>query len=317
MVYPRDVIRQKKDDLNGNNVISFPKNLGAHATLLVFKKYSYRSSGSFALNKVSSNTLSQEQLGSSALLLPLPREIKDSYSIEIEKYDQGVFGDAISQGGSYLLADGNIDTNAILENIGVPSTGTMVATATGALSGMATKFLASRTNWTGGAALGAMLSNSGNTAKSIEAGAGATVNPKQALYFQGISLKRHNFSWTMAATSPDESDKIRDITNVIRRNALPSYVNIGPLKRAFLSYPSTVDIYFFGIEQEYFMFYKTCMIDNFDFNYSPQGMAVLRGGKPAMVNMSISLKEMDIHTAEDYDGKGTSIDVFANAPGKQ
>jgi hypothetical protein len=56
------------------------------------------------------------------------------------------------------------------------------------------------------------------------------------------------------------------------------------------------------------------MIDNFDFNYSPQGMAVLRGGKPAIVTMGISLKEMDIHTAEDYtdggvEALGGTIDV--------
>jgi hypothetical protein len=308
-MFVRTDIAKKKAELNQMGVKSFPANLGAHATLLIFKKYKYRSPGTRELNRVSSRTLSQEELGGSALLLPLPREIKDSYSVKISEFDQGMFGDAISQGGNYLFADGTIDQNAILANLGVPSTQTMVATATGALGGLATKFLSSRTGGVGGAALGALLPGSSNIASSLEAGAGATVNPKQALSFQGIDLKRHNFSWTLAATSPEESDTIRDITNIIRRNALPSYTNIGPLQRAFLNYPSTVDVYFFGIEQEYFMFYKTCMIDNFDFNYSPQGMAVLRGGKPAMVNVSISLKEMDIHTAEDYGGESTNIAI--------
>lgn len=299
-MYVRNVIETKKSELNRMGVISFPNNLGAHATLMIFKKYKYRSPGTRDLNKVSSRTLSQEELGGSALLLPLPREIKDSYSVKISEFDQGMFGDAISQGGNYFLGDGTVDTNAILQNIGLPSTQSIVSTATGAVGALASRFLGSRTSSIGAGALGALLPGSGGIATSIEAGAGMTVNPKQALSFQGIDLKKHNFSWNMAATTPDESNKIRDITNVIRRNALPSYTNVGPLKRAFLNYPSTVDIYFFGIEQSYFMYYKTCMIDNFDFNYSPQGMAILRGGKPAMVSMSISLKEMDIHTAENY-----------------
>lgn len=303
----RSDIANKKAELNNMGVLSFPSNLGAHATLMIFKKYKYRSPGDRQLNKVSSSTLSQEELGSAALLLPLPREIKDSYSVKISEFEQGMFGDAISQGGNYIGGDGTLDTGAILQNIGLPSTQTLVSTATGAMGALATRFLSSRTGAVGGAALGAMLPGAGNIATSIEAGAGATVNPKQALSFQGIDLKRHNFSWTMAATTPSESDTIRDITNVVRRNALPSYTGIGQLKRAFLNYPSTVDIYFFGIDQQYFMYYKTCMIDNFDFNYSSQGMSILRGGKPAIVTMGISLKEMDIHTAEDYSEDGTGI----------
>ena len=311
---PRDVIRERKAELNNTGVLSFPSDLGPHATLMIFKKYNYRSPGDRRLNKVSSTTLSQEELGSSALLLPLPREIKDSYSIKISEFDQGMFGDSISQGGNYILGDGTIDKDAILQNIGLPSTKSLLASLGGAAG-----FLGSRS--IAGAVVGAAFGGGTDISQSIEAGAGYTVNPKQALSFQGIELKRHNFSWTMAATTPDESDTIRRITNVIRRNALPSYTNVGQLKRAFLNYPSTVDIYFFGIEQQYFMYYKTCMIDNFDFNYSSQGMAVLRGGKPAIVTVGISLKEMDIHTAEDYtDGNiealGGTVNIGGNKGGK-
>ena len=309
IVYPRTVIENEKSRLNGIGVLSFPKNLGAHATLLVFKKYSYQSPGTRNLNRIDSTTLTRTQLGESAILLPLPKEIKDSYSINISNFDQGIFGDAISQGGNYVANDGTINTSAILENIGLPSTQAMVSTATGAVGALASKFLSSRTSLPGAAAVGALLPGSGNIANSIEAGAGMVVNPKQALHFQGIDMKTHNFGWTMAPTSPAESDTILKITNTIKRNALPSYTNLGPLKRAFLNYPSTVDIYFFGIEQSYFMFFKTCMINGVNIDYSPQGMAVLRGGKPAMVNLNISLKEMDIHTAEDYDGTSRDIGV--------
>lgn len=300
----RTDIQTRKSELNGLGVKQFPANLGAHATLLIFKKYKYRSPGTIGLNRISDSTLSREELGSSSLLLPLPNEIKDSYSISISAFSQGMFGDAISQGGNYMLGDGSIDMNKIMENVGIPSAQNMVTIASGAMVGLASKFLGSKTGFVGGAALGSLLPSEGAVATSLEAGAGAISNPKQALSFQGIGLKDHKFSWRMAPSSQDESDTIRDITNVVRKNALPSYTNLGGLKRAILNYPSTVDIYFFGIEQSYFMYYKTCMIDNFEFNYTPQGVAVMRGGKPAVVDMSISLKEMDIHTAEDYGGEG-------------
>lgn len=314
MASVRNEIVARKRELNNVGVLSFPKNLGAHATLMVFKKYKYQSPGTRSINKVSSTTLSREELGGAAILLPLPREIRDSYRVKIDTFDQGMFGDAISQGGNYIMNDGTLDTNSILENMGVPSTSTIVSTASGAVGGLATRFLSSRTGGIGGAALGALIPGSSNIATSLEAGAGATVNPKQALHFQGIDMKTHSFSWTMAPTSPDESETIVDITNTLKRNALPSYSNIGPFKRALLNYPSTVDIYFFGIQQEYFMYFKTCMIDNLSINYAPQGMAVLRGGKPAMVNLNISLKEMDIHTAEDYGGSSTEINTSIATP---
>lgn len=308
MVYPRDIIRNNKDELNGFGVLSFPKNLGAHSTLLVFKKYTYQSPGTRSLNRVSGTTLSQEQLGSSAILLPLPSEIKDSYSIKISEFEQGMFGDAISQGANYAANDGSISTESLLQNMGIPSTQALVSTASGVVGGLASKFLSSR--GAGGAAIGALLPGGGTISNSLEAGAGATVNPKQALHFNGIDMKTHNFSWTMAPTAQDESETIQKITQTVKRNALPSYTNIGPLKRAFLNYPSTVDIYFFGIDQKYFMYFKTCMISSVDINYSPQGMNILRGGKPAMVNMSMTLKEMDIHTAEDYGGASTDTGII-------
>jgi len=63
-----------------------------------------------------------------------------------------------------------------------------------------------------------------------------------------------------------------------------------------------VDIYFFGIDSDYFIRFKTCMVQSATFNYTPQGLAVMKGGKPAAVSLSLQLMETDIHTAEDYNG---------------
>jgi hypothetical protein len=302
----------KRQNNTAGSVISFPTNgMGAHSTLLVFKKYVYQSVGR-DLNRVFGSTrtpLNNAQISGAALHLPLPKEINDSFRVNIGSYGQGVFGDAISQSTSYMFNGGNRpNMDNIIENIGAPSAQSVAQLGVAGL-GTVLGYLTSRSAVVGTLAGGAASRiDVSSLAASVEAGAGIAVNPKLALQFKGMELKTHNFSWTMAPTNPQESEAINAISQTIKRHALPSYASLGPIKRAFLSYPSTVDIYFFGIEQSYFMYFKTCMIDNFTFNYSPGGMAILKGGKPAMVNMSLSLKEMDIHTAEDYGGgEGRSI----------
>jgi hypothetical protein len=307
----KEVNAAKQRNNAAGSIISFPTNgMGAHSTLLIFKKYVYQSNGRSLRSVIgtSRTTLNNIQVSGSALHLPLPKEISDNFRVNIGTYGQGVFGDAISQGSSYMFNNGNRPNwDNLTENLGVPSAESVARGGStvlgGALGFLTTK---SKIGLSVAAAAGSTVDTS-SFAASIEAGAGAAVNPKQALQFKGMELKTHNFSWTMAPTNPADSDVIRRIGETIKVNALPSYASVGPIKRAFLSYPSTVDIYFFGIEQSYFMYFKTCMIENFSFNYSPQGMAILRGGKPAMVDMSISLKEMDIHTAEDYGGENRSL----------
>lgn len=316
MATPREEILRKKKDLNGMSILTFPKkNQSAHSMLLIFKKYRYQSPGTRNLNRVSETNFSSEEINGNALLLPLPREISDSFRINIGEFSQGVLGDAISQTSSYMFNGGGTPSN-LVENMGLPSTQSIVKTTGGAI-GSVLGFLSKSGRGAGGndsrlnaAGIGGLIGSqldTGQIASSIEAGAGATVNPKQALQFKGIELKTHQFSWTFAPKSPDESDEILRITQLVKRNALPSYASLGPVRRAILSYPSTVDIYFFGLQEEYFTLYKTCMIENFNFNYTPQGMAIMRGGKPAVVNMSMTLKEMDIHTSEDYGGSSRIV----------
>jgi hypothetical protein len=44
------------------------------------------------------------------------------------------------------------------------------------------------------------------------------------------------------------------------------------------------------------------MVQQFNIDFTPHGIALLRGGKPAMVNMNMNVIEADIHTSEDYGG---------------
>jgi hypothetical protein len=107
-----------------------------------------------------------------------------------------------------------------------------------------------------------------------------------------------------------ESENLRQIANTIKRNMLPSYVNTSIVQRTMFKYPSMVDVFFVGIDPNHYYYFKTCMVQTFTVNYTPNGNAVLREGRPAAVQMQMNIMETDIHTAEDYGGTGTNISNF-------
>jgi hypothetical protein len=51
------------------------------------------------------------------------------------------------------------------------------------------------------------------------------------------------------------------------------------------------------------------MVNSVSLNYSPEGLAILKTGKPAFVSLSMTLTEQEIHTSEDYQG----IDEITNS----
>jgi hypothetical protein len=143
----------------------------------------------------------------------------------------------------------------------------------------------------------------------ISQGAGMTLNPKASLLFQGIELKEFEFNWTLAPTEQVESDLLQNIIKRLKSNALPWYNPETLLTTSMLRYPSTVDMYLLGVDPGYFMFFKTAMISDLSVNFAPNGVSILRGGKPAAINLNIRLKEMDIHTANEYGLTESALEI--------
>ena len=298
------VIERRRRNL-GSSVQQFPKNLGAHAILFTFKKYEYEKPGTRSLNKVSATTLSTANLAASDnIMLPLPSELSDNFSVSLNSAGQGIEGEAIS---STTKALSNI------QDISMDSFKNAMNSAFPELKGISNN-LGKKDVLEAGAFLGrrTLAKYAPGYEQSVDAGLGSMINPKQALFFSGIELRNHTFNWSFAPTNSAESDILRNIGNTIKRNVLPSYGNVGPISRLLLNYPSVVDIYFFGIDQSYFLYYKTCMVNTFNINFAPNGLAFVQGGKPAAVTMEMAVTEMDIHTSEDYGGdssfEGLTVD---------
>ena len=72
------------------------------------------------------------------------------------------------------------------------------------------------------------------------------------------------------------------------------------LARGLLRYPSMVDCFFHGIDQNYFYKMKTCMVSQFNVDYTPNGIALNRGGRPSAIRINMVMTEAAIHTKSDY-----------------
>lgn len=295
----------------GINNYVFPEDIGAHGMLLTFREYDYSSLKTNTERPTISSRISE------TVVLPLPANLEDRLSIRVQRFDQGALGEAISRVAQ--STGNNIDGGAMsgLEAIKgevekVLPGGTEVARAvTAALSGNPTnqnnlfdgvRFLARNTlDAVGGG-------------KNIDAGLGTTSNPKAALYFEGVDMKQHSFNWTLMPRTENESELLRGVCTLLRRHSLPTYIDLiaasgAGLKRAMFRFPSVVDVYLLGLSEDHYMRFKPAMIQNVSYNYSPNGQAVLRGGKPATVQINLELIETDIWTAEDYGAESGSTEL--------
>lgn len=314
MARAQDIIRaSKRQTVSG--VLQFPRDLGAHATLLVFDKYKYTPPGERTLNKIGSSGYNAQLVsGREAILLPLPSNIEDSYNIRVQGYDAEISGEAVSRAASGFAGAGDIS----LGNLGTSLRAALPDFDWDSILSGNTENISQNAAFLGRRAADRLLPGA---SRAISSGIGNAINPKASLYFDGVTLKQPNFTWNLSPLNPEDSDSLKNILETIKRNILPSYSSAVGLPRALLNYPSTVDIFFLGVDQSYFLYYKTCMVQSFSTNFTPNGLTLLRGGKPASVTVNMGLIESDIHTSEDYGGRSTeSADIVSltqdpNGPG--
>lgn len=272
LIRPADGEMASRRRENTYTQFSFPNDLGNHAMILNFSAYDYGGIGSQV-----------NQILSSSIALPIPSNLADTFSIRVLPTELGSVGNAVREIVS-AAGEGNINIEGVLES------------AKSAFSGQVARKAAAAFDSVGGT----------NTAKAIEVASGTVVNPRIALAFEGVDLKSHTFTWTLAPRSVSESEKLRDIIRLVKKSALPSFNNTFGQK-VFLNYPNVVDIFFLGTTEGFMYYFKRAMISQFEVNYAGSGApAFVEGGKPAVVTMTITLTEIDIHTSEDYGGESTS-----------
>jgi len=279
---------------NRGTQLMFPHDIGHHAMILNFKKYSY--GGSAHVNQISNDSI----------ILPLPKNLQDNLNVKVGADELGITG-AIA--GSSLSASSEVlaDTSQSAAQIRSMFRKTVdgaaeEAESTNSMLDLLDKSVDSAL-FAARAGLGAIAPD---VAKGLGAGRGTAINPYATLVFSGVDLKVHTFEWLLSPDTPREAETLKNIIRTIQSHITPEMqgvigdVNPTGLGRGLLRYPSMVDAFFHGINTDFFYKLKTCMVSQFNVDYTPNGIALNKGGKPSTVRINMIMTEAAIHTKADY-----------------
>lgn len=213
---------------------------------------------------------------------PLPSNMIDAISLAYSEVSLGMIG-----GAAFEVLNRNLSGNrSFLE--GLDASGKeLVDLAKDPNSGFQQAVIRKLT--------GSLIGEAGKTALNLVTG--NVPNPHMAVSFQGVNLKRYNFSWRMSPNNLIESKMIEQIILNLQSSSLPG-------RRTFLlDYPDVVKL---DMAPAGLFDFKPMVIDSVVVNYAPSGVPSFFKAEgnsnkryPTEVELSISLKEIDIHTSND------------------
>ena len=166
-----------------------------------------------------------------------------------------------------------------------------------------------------------LLSEFGDGAGTIESQVGAVENPGAAQLFKGVGMRQFSFTWTFAPKNVDESNNIKKIIDIFKRNHLPTFMAAGG--SFMFNYPNIVHPSYGGLldqsTNQYLPTFEYCAISEVNVSYSPQGVApsfYAKSKAPVFIQLSITLKELNIRLGDKYGGKNIGAGAYDNLKGQ-
>lgn len=241
-------------------LLQFPPDLGEYYMLMKFTEYARPSPQSVATRK-----------GLRNFILPVPRELKEQFSNNIDPKGMGVLTGGLGDIGTDVFRGGGGEN--------------------------AQKQL-------GAVAYSYAVQKIGDFGDIVAQFGGAVPNPHLQAIFGGVQLRTHSFQWTFSPRNALESRQLQQIIYELKKYSLPAFSNLGT---AALQYPPLVDIELYPWKKngEDLIIFKPCLIQSVSVNYSPQGLpSFFKGTKqPTFIQISIDFMETEIQTAYDYGTK--------------
>jgi hypothetical protein len=350
-----DRAKFERQDASNGAFIRFPDKPHPHTMLLVFEEYDYKNFASFkslltnegygrgnSTFGISPNRQSGVSLRSmKSVELPFPKQLQDSNALIVNGFQRDPLIEGLTQqinnftqSGKGTLGDipGQIQaagaaTAKALGGLmsGGGNAGAAIQEAARAIKGTSTADAASASMYL----LRKVLPDA--IGRSVNLATGQVLNPRETLAFEGVQLRQHQFNWDLYPNNQQDSARIQEIINLFKRSVLPVTQDLGSgapgqigIAEAFLRYPHICKIYLLGVDSEYYMKFKPAMVTNFTVDYGAGGtLGIMQGGRPAGVNISISLQELQIETANDYGATSPpasppmTVDFFPPQAGEQ
>jgi hypothetical protein len=295
-------IDQRKGANRPKSTMVFPSDLGTHCTLMRFFEYSYGGTSGSTRKSVAD------------IVLPLPRQIQDSFKINVGGDELGILG----SGAAQLAANPQANYGAIAKEMGTGLVKTAMGIGKDAMSGNLNSAIGMAGDVGQFLIRASVAKVEPDIANGISAGRGTAINPFATLVFKGVDLKVHSLEWLLSPESEEDSRRLKNIIRTMQNMVLPKVESvlgtgtaITSIDRGILRYPAMVDVYFQGIDMNYYFKFKTSMISQFNVDYTPNGISINKGGRPSAIRITMTLNEAYIHTAEDYNRSDLAVEEAA------
>jgi len=224
----------------------------------------------------------------------MPAQVQTTYGANYTDTQIGIFtGDAMNV-FDQLTTDGGSQKSAMdsIKRIGTESLPTaltlMLQNTLGALPG-----------------LGGLREARGITTGEI-------ISDRLELAFKGVNKRQFQYTFKMLPKSAAESEEIRNIVYMFKRNMLPEFVG-GDLGGRKMVVPNTFDIEYMynGSANEYLHKIGTCVLENMTVSYGGDKYRTYSptddGAPPVETTITLAFKEMDLITRENIVG-GANIE---------
>jgi len=145
------------------------------------------------------------------------------------------------------------------------------------------------------AGAGGAASALGGLASALGPMTGLAMNPQLWMTFKNPEFKEHILSWTFAPNNEQESNTIANIINYFKYNMLPSST-----AGLVYTYPNIAMISLHP--NDFFTFrFKPCAVTSVQVDHTGAGQpSFFRNGAPTVVNLQVSLKEIELWTKDNY-----------------
>jgi hypothetical protein len=133
---------------------------------------------------------------------------------------------------------------------------------------------------------------------------GLAMNPVLTQMFKNPEFKVHQFSWTLAPESDEETYVLQEIIDTINENALPDTSAGG----AFFTYPSIAMVQIVSGAYGNLYNIQPAVVTSVTANFTPKGMYAPFVGTngPVEVSIDLTLLEIVLNTRSNYKGGNVS-----------
>jgi hypothetical protein len=285
--YPREIIDESDDYIRISVVNYKPPGFGAR------KGEGFRLKSS---DDPDSDLTKNLKTPVCSIILPMPQQIQDSKTVGWGEGEMNSLAGAAGGGAAGIIGSENPVQKAVQAVLGgAKSLGETVGNAK---ESIAAKFAADAVNSLIG-------QESISPFEAITRQTGSILNQNQELLFRGVSLRGHQFSWTLTPRSKAEADEIKNIIRIFKSSMSAKKQGAVADKGAgiFIQSPDVYQLqYFSGKKPHPFLnVFKICALTGITVDYTATGTyATYADGTPIQVSLGLTFQELTPIYAEDY-----------------